>query len=126
MPKIKSYTAPWLAQGPGQRLFAAATEGTPTYGSKKRSLPGPRRTIARRGTEVFVAIGKELRWADLAYLKETWTSREPHRRSISRIKREHSASPFNDEVLPSTEEEAAAQGFRVSCEATVCCCAPQN
>ncbi|KAH7349882.1 nuclear pore complex protein An-Nup82 [Plectosphaerella cucumerina] len=112
MPKIKSYTAPWLAQGPGQRLFAAATEGTPTYGSKKRSLPGPRRTIARRGTEVFVAIGKELRWADLAYLKETWTSREPHRRSISRIKREHSASPFNDEVLPSTEEEAAAQGFR--------------
>lgn len=111
MPRIKSYTAPWLAQGPGQRLFASAADTT-SAGPKRHDPAGPRRTIARRGTEVFVAIGKELRWADLAYLKENWTAKEPNWRA-SRIKRENSEPFHQDDALPTTEDAANAQGFRV-------------
>ena len=31
---------------------------------------GPNRTIARRGTEIFVAAGKQIRWTDLVSLKD--------------------------------------------------------
>lgn len=108
MPKIKSYTAPWLSQGPGQRLFAPSADAASPYNSKKQNIPGSKRTIARRGTEVFVAVGKELRWGDLAYLKEKWTAKHPGGRSASKIKREDS-----DDLQASIEEAAAAEGFRV-------------
>ncbi|EGY14711.1 hypothetical protein VD0002_g9389 [Verticillium dahliae] len=107
MPKIKSYTAPWLSQGPGQRLFAPSADAASPYNSKKQNIPGSKRTIARRGTEVFVAVGKELRWGDLAYLKEKWTAKHPGGRSASKIKREDS-----DDLQASIEEAAAAEGFR--------------
>lgn len=66
--------------------------------------PGPRRTIARRGTEIFTAVGKEIRWADLVYLKEAWESKQPkERRSRKQAEEE-----------PSQYEEDHAQGYRVS------------
>lgn len=118
MPKVKSYTAPWLSHGPGHALFAPSSEaskalGAPSPYSKKKKPVGPRRTIARRGTEVFVAVGKELRWGDLAYLKDKWSTSHSHRRMGSRVKREESTEAFEDDVIPSTEEAATAQGFRV-------------
>lgn len=115
MPKIKSYTAPWLAQGPGQGLFAPAAETPSAYASKtkKKDVPGPRRVIARRGTEVFVAVGRELRWGDLAYLKEKHSTKQPAWRS-SRIKREGSVTPgAPDDTLQSIDDVTTAQGFRV-------------
>ncbi|KAK1599022.1 nuclear pore complex protein An-Nup82 [Colletotrichum navitas] len=119
MPKVKSYSAPWLSHGPGHQLFAPSSDAASKalsvpspYMSKKKKAPGPRRTIARRGTEVFVAVGKELRWGDLAYLKEKWSTKHAHRRMGSRVKREDSAQAFDDEAIPSTEEAATAQGFR--------------
>ena len=48
-------------------------------------MPGPRRTIARRGTEVFVANGREIRWADLVTMKDNWeaTTKDSFNRSTA-------------------------------------------
>ncbi|KAK2008121.1 nuclear pore complex protein An-Nup82 [Colletotrichum eremochloae] len=119
MPKVKSYSAPWLSHGPGRHLFAPSSDAASKalnapspYISKKKKAPGPRRTIARRGTEVFVAVGKELRWGDLAYLKEKWSTKHAHRRMGSRVKREDSEQAFDSDAILSTEDAAIAQGFR--------------
>lgn len=112
MPKIKSYTPGWLSKGsPGNNLFAPSTDGSRASLSspysakpKKRSPNGARRTIARRGTEVFVANGREIRWGDLAYLKEMHVTK----RAGARVKREDSDE---DDTLESIENRAA--GYRV-------------
>lgn len=74
MPKITKYTPAWLSKpSPGHDVFAAspAKNDDPPPSSKKAIRAGPKRTIARRGTsEIFVAVGKEIRWTDLAKLKE--------------------------------------------------------
>ncbi|KAK0127367.1 hypothetical protein ONS96_006916 [Cadophora gregata f. sp. sojae] len=84
---IAEYTPAWLQKPyPGHGVFtptpAKATSnflsqsnGTDSA-SKRSAKPGPRRTIARRGTEVFIAVGKEIRWADLVYLKQGWEYKE--------------------------------------------------
>ncbi|RMJ06843.1 hypothetical protein CDV36_013565 [Fusarium kuroshium] len=112
MPKVKSFSAAWLSSNtPGHRLFepseASRSRGLEVgYSSRKKPIPGPRRTIARRGTEIFVAVGREIRWGDLAYLKDEWAAnRHVKGRSGSgiRIKREESTPPFgDDENLEST------------------------
>jgi nucleoporin NUP82 len=112
MPKVKSYSAAWLAKNaPGHRLFEPSADTlrsralSPPYSSKKKPIAGPRRTIARRGTEVFVAVGKEIRWGDVAYLKEEWSSKHSKGRSGSApgIKREDSTqSVLGDEDLDSS------------------------
>ncbi|KAI3581245.1 hypothetical protein IWW34DRAFT_618515 [Fusarium oxysporum f. sp. albedinis] len=110
MPKVKSYSAAWLSSNaPGHRLFEPSSEASKSrslesaYSSKKKTIPGPRRTIAHRGTEVFVAVGREIRWGDLAYLKDEWANRYSKRGSSQgiRIKREDSTQPFDDESLES-------------------------
>jgi len=113
MPKVISYTPTWLSKpNPGHEIFTAKPAGaqsTSTNGSssssKRAAKPGPRRTIARRGTEVFIAVGKEIRWADLVYLKEAWEdkqSRKPNGKARSR------------ESTDNQYEEDHAQGYRVS------------
>lgn len=82
MPNVISYTPAWLSNpAPGSTIFAptipkSSSNTSVPYqsleASKRNAKPGPRRTIAQRGTEVFTAVGKEIRWADLAYLKEAW------------------------------------------------------
>ncbi|KAL7947294.1 hypothetical protein V8C42DRAFT_282687 [Trichoderma barbatum] len=114
MPKVKCYSAAWLSKNtPGNQLFEPSAESLRSRAlspSKKKQLPGPRRTIARRGTEVFVAVGKEIRWGDLVYLKEEWTDKQSRRRSSVgvRIKRE-------DDTLQSIDTDAteAAGGWRI-------------
>ncbi|KAL5118736.1 hypothetical protein ACEQ8H_003413 [Pleosporales sp. CAS-2024a] len=71
MPKVLSYTPPWLARpSPGYQLFAPKqANGSALIPPKKKDF-GPRKTIATRGSEVFVAVGHEIRWADLVNLKE--------------------------------------------------------
>lgn len=117
MPKVKHFSAAWLSgDAPGHRLFEPSAESirsralSPPYSSKKKAIPGPRRTIARRGTEVFVAVGKEIRWADLAYLKDEWTTKQSRGRAGSaiRIKREDSYQSIEGDG-----EVDSAAGFRV-------------
>jgi nucleoporin NUP82 len=112
MPKIKSFAPSWLNEpSPGHKLFAQSSDdarfSTPSTNGKK-AKPGPRRTIARRGTEVFVAAGKEIRWGDLAYLKESWETKQARSGSATRIKREGSEDSFDQ------DEEGLADGYRVS------------
>lgn len=115
MPKVKCYSAAWLSKNaPGNQLFEPSAESLRSRAlspGKKKQFPGPRRTIARRGTEVFVAAGREIRWGDLVYLKEEWTDKQSRRRSSVgvRIKRE-------DDTLQSIDTDGTdtAGGWRVS------------
>ena len=75
MPKIISYTPGWLSRpSPGFQVFNRAQSQTALQ-RERQSYPGddyygPTRIIARRGTEVFLAVGTQLRWADLTLLKD--------------------------------------------------------
>ncbi|KAI0013737.1 hypothetical protein F4779DRAFT_350497 [Xylariaceae sp. FL0662B] len=116
MPKIKSYTPAWLLPpSPGHDLFAPNPDEPYSIASHISKTPpksGPRRTIARRGTEVFIAVGKEIRWADLVFLKEQWQAKAAESRGGLRIKREDSADPEDDELLRQSIEAGCAEGFR--------------
>jgi nucleoporin NUP82 len=71
MPKVLSYTPDWLSRpNPGYHLFAPKQTNGNGAGAKKKQDFGPRKTIATRGSEIFVAVGHEIRWADLFNLKE--------------------------------------------------------
>jgi len=74
MPGVLKYTPAWLSRpSPGFDVFAskASSKLPTTEGKQKHEKPfGPQRTIVRRGTEVFVAVGNELRWTDMVLLKE--------------------------------------------------------
>lgn len=116
MPKVVSYTPSFLSEGtPGHALFQPAptngssfTSSNGFYSSNKRATkPGPRRTIARRGTEIFIAVGKEIRWADLVYLQE--------KHSEKKAAREHGRSRRRDSN-GSANGDSFAQGYRVGCE----------
>ena len=109
MPKITSYTPAWLCKpNPGHEIFISSTKDTSfpsiskATNGKKNAEPGPLRTIARRGTEVFVAVGKEIRWADLVYMKEAWEYEQEKKRGS----RKGMSSP-------SQYEGDHAQGYRV-------------
>jgi nucleoporin NUP82 len=83
MPKIASYTPAWLTKPAlGHELFlpkqedfsqsTALSNKVIAENIKRNSKPGARRLVAARGSEVFVAVGKEIRWGDLVSLKENW------------------------------------------------------
>ncbi|KAK4212419.1 hypothetical protein QBC37DRAFT_473837 [Rhypophila decipiens] len=107
MPRIKSYAPGWLNQpSPGHKLFEAPVDDSKLPAAlayAKQSKPGLRRTIARRGTEIFVAAGKQIRWGDLAQLKEGWESRRAG--SAPRSRRQESEASF--EIY---DEEAGRNG----------------
>ena len=75
MPKIQSYSAPWLQEpNPGHKLFEQSEESIRRAAYTTSS--GPKRTIARRGNEVFVASGREIRWGDITYLKDAYEAHQ--------------------------------------------------
>lgn len=119
MPPVLGYTPTWLSKpNPGHEIFTAKPTGIQTASGasynpneKKTNKPGPKRTIARRGTEIFIAVGKEIRWADLVYLKETWENKQENQRSFLKGK-----SRAEEEI---EAEENVAREYRVSFEAFV-------
>ena len=74
MPKVVSYTPPWLSRpSPGATLFSSApSKITDAALANKPAYEGPTRTLARRESEVFIVVDNEIRWADLARLKNEW------------------------------------------------------
>ena len=74
MPKILSYTPSWLTRpSPGHALFSQKPKdiGADANGEKQGSQDSRiRRTIAHRGTEIFVIVDNEIRWSDLVMLRE--------------------------------------------------------
>ncbi|KAI1302566.1 hypothetical protein F5Y03DRAFT_206036 [Xylaria venustula] len=123
MPKIKAYTPAWLSSpSPGHQLFTPnpdSTQNTPSYSSIAASSAGPRRLIATRGTEVFIAVGKEIRWADLVYLKERWQEKAAQSRGGVYIKREDSYEVDDGEIIKDSIENGCAEGFRTIKPATI-------
>lgn len=116
MPKIKGWTPAWLDKpSPGSKLFAPSKDDqkSSAFSSKSQFKPGPTRTIARSGSQVFVAVGKEVRWADLIDLKERWQEKTTRGRSDVRIKRENSGGISDDDISQAAAEGDYA-GFRVS------------
>ncbi|TKA74344.1 hypothetical protein B0A55_05518 [Friedmanniomyces simplex] len=70
MPKILTQQPPWIARGtPGHQLFQHDEPAKPSSAPKNAQYDGPLRKVAHRGTEVFVAVGNELRWADVSALE---------------------------------------------------------
>ena len=84
MPKVLEYTPPWLCRpSEGYNLFSANDSASPKGSGKLAGISksqgygvddylGATRTIARRGTEVFVVVGNTLRWSDLCMLQEAF------------------------------------------------------
>ncbi|KAF2714477.1 hypothetical protein K504DRAFT_468985 [Pleomassaria siparia CBS 279.74] len=71
MPKVLSYTPEWLSRpNAGYKLFAPTTAPAALSPSAEHTLSGTRKTIATRGSEIFVAVGNTIRWADLTSLRE--------------------------------------------------------
>ena len=116
-PKVKHYSAAWLHHyPPGASLFQPSLSDA---SSSRRSLPsssplspGPRRTIAHRGTEVFVAVGKEIRWGDLVYLQERYNEAPPRAKQEGRDTPGASAGDGAASYVGS--EDVPADGVRVS------------
>lgn len=70
MPKVLSHTPRWLQRpSRGHELFAPKASTSRALAQKEKA-PGLRKTITARHSEVFVAVGNEIRWADLEGLKE--------------------------------------------------------
>lgn len=124
MPKIISYTPSWLSRpSPGFHLFSSAHASTISGPvaekvspqlqngfSNKKTLSGPRRTIARRGTEIFVVVENEIRWSDLCMLKENWEEHQKQNRQSKRRPDGHVATGLEQEVV---EEDFRKGSYRV-------------
>ncbi|KAI4262380.1 MAG: hypothetical protein L6R42_002447 [Xanthoria sp. 1 TBL-2021] len=86
MPKILSYTPSWMSRpSSGFDIFSSSKQQTsfgPQDGGhprarssdKEQEYLGPRRTIAHRGSEIFVVVDNHIRWADLSIVKYDWES----------------------------------------------------
>lgn len=108
MPHILTRTPPWLAK-PSAGYDVFAVEGTSN--SSKPPRPGPTRTIARRGNEIFVAVGNQLRWADLALLRHQSQHRERQRK---RQAEEHDGeAPGKKNEADQAREEPNLAHYRV-------------
>lgn len=113
MPRVLSYTPSWLSRpSPGFDLFAQSqaknkTKARPLNGNGSSPVvPGPRRTIARRGTEIFVVVGNEIRWSDLVLLKEKGASDEDLRRSRSSRRRGSGSDAYGNDAQDDDYAEA--------------------
>ncbi|KAL9622852.1 MAG: hypothetical protein Q9160_002778 [Pyrenula sp. 1 TL-2023] len=88
MPKIVSYTPPWLSRPSlGSSIFLNASLGAssdilkrPSFtdssnGSKSQHHHGPRRLLAKRGQEIFTVVGNQIRWSNLLLEQNRWEAR---------------------------------------------------
>lgn len=87
MPRVIKRTPDWLVPpSPGHSLFSFKAPRFATSSSNDiASQQGALRTIAKgRGSEIFVASGNELRWADLAVLKHDFQEVHDSRNGASK------------------------------------------
>lgn len=121
MPKVISYTPSWLSRpSPGFRLFSSSQDvsrspkanGKSSTFSEDNNKIGddylePKRTIARRGTEIFVVVGNQIRWSDLCMLKDDWEEAQELRKRKAKSKK----SGYSN---GNEEEDHAESSHRVS------------
>ncbi|KAK3064386.1 hypothetical protein LTR53_018511, partial [Teratosphaeriaceae sp. CCFEE 6253] len=71
MPRVLAQQPAWIARGtPAHTLFQPDPRSKAAPPAVDPPYDGPSRKIAHRGTEIFVAVGTELRWADLTTLAD--------------------------------------------------------
>ncbi|KAL4968669.1 uncharacterized protein BDV14DRAFT_167511 [Aspergillus stella-maris] len=100
MPKVISYTPPWLSRpSPGASLFSSPAPKDPASlkSSKDANYVGPSRTLARRGNEVFTVVDNQIRWSSLTRLKDEWQQRS--RTKNQKVDTESNA-PYRTLVVP--------------------------
>ncbi|KAL9098714.1 MAG: hypothetical protein Q9163_005673 [Psora crenata] len=108
MPRVLSYTPTWLSRpSPGFQFFDTASQGQELNSGErtKTVVPteyaGPNRVLARRNTEIFMVVGKHVRWADLPSLKDQWQRLQETPSRAPKVKRKKSALEIQDEdVVP--------------------------
>ncbi|KAJ5668989.1 Nucleoporin NUP82 [Penicillium macrosclerotiorum] len=86
MPKVNSYAPAWLCRpSPGASLFTGSAAKSPApelqNGAKASTSGGPNRTVTRRGNEVFAVVDNEIRWSNLARLKDQWQQQARQKKS---------------------------------------------
>jgi nucleoporin NUP82 len=113
MPKILSYTPPWLSRpSPGSKIFSdprghvsqtstsnrTSQLGSPNGVKQDENYQGPRRLLASRGTEIFSVVDNKIRWADLARVKSDWDeqagTQEAHGGAGLTQKRNGASAPY--------------------------------
>ncbi|THC93434.1 hypothetical protein EYZ11_007093 [Aspergillus tanneri] len=111
MPKVISYTPPWLSRpAPGASLFADTVPKAPEYPSqrlrKEVGYTGPTRILAKRGNEVFTVVGNQIRWSTLARLKDEWQqTKSQDRKEASHGQTDRNVSvPYRELVVPVYED----------------------
>ncbi|PGH13399.1 hypothetical protein AJ79_03678 [Helicocarpus griseus UAMH5409] len=114
MPKIIDYSPPWLSRpSPGATFFSGSgSERQPQFNriakgkdagdTRDQSYIGPKRALARRGTEIFAVVDNQIRWSNLATLKDEWQVEVRQKRKESGRGREKERSP--------AQEDASSQG----------------
>lgn len=125
MPKVISYTPSWLSRpSPGFRVFSSSQDVSPSPKAIEKSSKlsanskgtkddylGPKRTIARRGTEIFVVVGNQIRWSDLCMLKDDW---EEAREEAQELRKSTSKSKKAEYPNGNHEEDHVKSSHRVS------------
>lgn len=115
MPKVNRYAPAWLCRpSPGASLFTSTSFKSPEQdlanGTKTTATTGAARTIAKRGTEVFAVIDNEIRWSNLARLKDQWQQQARQKKgSAGQAKeQEHGAETPSYRVSPELSIDATA------------------
>ncbi|KAJ5295326.1 hypothetical protein PENANT_c001G05662 [Penicillium antarcticum] len=89
MPKVNSYAPAWLCRpSPGASFLTSKSSQSPAEDINKSSKPptsGPNRTIARRGNEVFAVVDNEIRWSNLARLKDQWQQQNKQKKGSADV-----------------------------------------
>ncbi|KAE8144863.1 hypothetical protein BDV25DRAFT_165908 [Aspergillus avenaceus] len=104
MPKVISYTPPWLSRpAPGASLFSGTISKPPENLSDKLRLDvdytGPNRTLAKRGNEVFTVVDNQIRWSNLTQLKDEW-QRQTRSKKASSDQKDTETAPDNKPFVP--------------------------
>ncbi|PGH08945.1 hypothetical protein GX51_01002 [Blastomyces parvus] len=126
MPKVIDYSPPWLSRpSPGATFFLGSGSERPSQASRiskskdagdarEQSYLGPKRTLARRGTEVFAVVDNQIRWSNLSILKDEWQAEVRQKRKGTERGREPERSPpRQDESTGGHAADGEASSYRV-------------
>ncbi|PGH36130.1 hypothetical protein GX50_00985 [[Emmonsia] crescens] len=111
MPKVIDYSPPWLSRpSPGATFFLSSrsehssqanriAKGKGAGDTREQPYIGPKRALARRGTEVFVVVDNQIRWSNLSTLKDEWQAevRQKRKETGRGRERERERSPPQDD-----------------------------
>ena len=113
MPVIKSYCPSWLFTPPGSNLFRPSPDQPHPSGIPLSSVSRgkAKRTIAKRGTEAYIAVGREIRWVDLVYLRDYWELEQRRCGKSTDGEDFDSANSIGENDIQSSVH--SAQGYRV-------------